>query len=253
MRTQPPEEHDESHNDLADPAQTNNEANAEMSNTPTADKASEAIDNLLSNLDEDNANSLPSTGGTTTSDAYRRQQSTTSAADNSMNGMDDTAGDEPSSSLATNSSAGNTIAFDRPNGQQSATVTTATIGDAEMVSEDELPVVRSSSAVPPAVHEDAEEVSDEELPGPRMAELPADTEVVSEDELPLSSTIASTPSDASTQKAQSVTAKRKVAKAANNNDKDYDPDSPTQSSELPEKRLRAETTGRTSTTNGEFG
>lgn len=50
--------------------------------------------------------------------------------------------------------------------------------DAEMVSEDELPM-----PVKPKIN-DAEEVSDEELPGPRRAELPADAEVVSEDELP---------------------------------------------------------------------
>lgn len=49
--------------------------------------------------------------------------------------------------------------------------------DAEMVSEDELPM-----PVKPEIN-DAEEVSDEELPGPRRAEIP-DTEVVSEDELP---------------------------------------------------------------------
>lgn len=51
--------------------------------------------------------------------------------------------------------------------------------DAEMVSEDELPV--PSAPVQPT---DLSDLSDEELPGPKRAELPADTEVVSEDEFP---------------------------------------------------------------------
>lgn len=85
---------------------------------------------------------------------------------------------------------------------------TATDLDAEMVSEDELPAPSKANV------QDAEEVSDDELPGPKLAELPADTECVSEEELP------------NTQKKD--TGKRKL--------EDYDPSSPTDDAESPDKK-----------------
>lgn len=97
------------------------------------------------------------------------------------------------------------------NGQDSSE--TKADPDAEMVSEDELP-----EAVQPKV-QDAEEVSDDELPGPKLAELPADTEVVSEDELPAAS--------------KKDSGKRKV-------DEGYDPGSPTDVSEVPEKKTKVD-------------
>lgn len=100
------------------------------------------------------------------------------------------------------------IAEDVPNGCSEETKADGL--DAEMVSEDELP-----QPTQPKV-DDAEEVSDEELPGPKLAELPADTEVVSEDELPSSSKV-----------------KRKAEEG-------YDPNSPTESTETPEKRAKIE-------------
>lgn len=87
--------------------------------------------------------------------------------------------------------------------------------DAEMVSEDELPAPNKPKV------QDAEEVSDDELPGPKLAELPADTEVVSEEELPNSS--------------KKDTSKRKL--------EDYDPSSPTDDTEAPEKKIKTEGEG----------
>lgn len=103
----------------------------------------------------------------------------------------------------------NAIAEPLPNGDNSQD--TLAEPDTEMVSEDELPVAKKPEV------KDAEEVSDDELPGPKLAELPADTEVVSEDELP-----SSTKKDAT---------KRKV-------EEDYDPGSPTESADLPEKKAK---------------
>ncbi|XP_059616162.1 pre-mRNA-processing factor 39 [Phlebotomus argentipes] len=100
------------------------------------------------------------------------------------------------------------IAEDLPNGQDSPGKQTDP--DTEMVSEDELP-----APTQPKV-QDAEEVSDDELPGPKLAELPADTEVVSEDELPAAGK-----------------GKRKA-------DEGYDPGSPTESTEAPEKKAKIE-------------
>lgn len=93
----------------------------------------------------------------------------------------------------------------------------ATDLDAEMVSEDELPAPDKPKV------QDAEEVSDDELPGPKMAELPADTEVVSEEEMPSKEEEGTTKKDA---------VKRKV--------EDYDPSSPTDDSEAPEKKLKTD-------------
>lgn len=104
------------------------------------------------------------------------------------------------------------VAEDLPNGCSQDTKVDGL--DAEMVSEDELP-----APAQPKV-DDAEEVSDEELPGPKLAELPADTEVVSEDELPSTNKV-----------------KRKA-------DKGYDPCSPTESTEAPEKRIKIDTIGK---------
>lgn len=103
------------------------------------------------------------------------------------------------------------LAEELTNGQDSSE--TKADPDAEMVSEDELP-----EAVQPKV-QDAEEVSDDELPGPKLAELPADTEVVSEDELPAAS--------------KKDSSKRKV-------DEGYDPGSPTDVSEVPEKKTKVD-------------
>lgn len=103
------------------------------------------------------------------------------------------------------------LAEELTNGQDSSE--TKADPDAEMVSEDELP-----EAVQPKV-QDAEEVSDDELPGPKLAELPADTEVVSEDELPAAS--------------KKDSGKRKV-------DEGYDPGSPTDVSEVPEKKTKVD-------------
>lgn len=112
----------------------------------------DSLDNLLANLTEDNANSLPS-GGDELSLQYVPE-----------------VGNESSSEPA--------IAEELANGNSSDTKNDAL--DAEMVSEDELPAPTVSKV------DDAEEVSDEELPGPKRAELPEDTEVVSEEELPTS-------------------------------------------------------------------
>lgn len=111
-------------------------------------------------------------------------------------------------SIAESSASSSPVALaeDLPNGDNNISQATAADVDAEMVSEDELPAPTQEKV------DDAEEVSDEELPGPKLAELPADTEVVSEDELP-------TP------------VKRKV-------DDGYDPGSPTESSEVPEKKAK---------------
>lgn len=103
------------------------------------------------------------------------------------------------------------LAEELTNGQDSSE--TKADPDAEMVSEDELP-----EAVQPKV-QDAEEVSDDELPGPKLAELPADTEVVSEDELPAAS--------------KKDSGKRKV-------DEGYDPGSPTDVLEVPEKKTKVD-------------
>jgi pre-mRNA-processing factor 39 len=122
-------------------------------------------------------------------------------------------------------SSGNAIAEDLENGLNENDDTKTGL-DADMVSEEELPVTLNVAnaevvsdeelpAVPKEAVKDAEEVSDDELPGPKMAELPADTEVVSEEELPAS------------------TKKRKAEDG-------YDPNSPTEatSADIPEKKLK---------------
>lgn len=159
----------------------------ETEQTTTTD----SIDNLLANLAEDNANSLPSV------DDQSNTQTELTAGQTEVNS-------ETSSSPA--------IAEEIPNGCSQETNDDGL--DAEMVSEDELP-----APAQPKV-DDAEEVSDEELPGPKLAELPADTEVVSEDELPSSNKT-----------------KRKA-------DDGYDPSSPTEGSEITEKRQKTETNGK---------
>lgn len=204
---------------------------------------SDSIDNLLANLTEDNANSLPS-GDDETIFAV------TTAPDNNLtiggneesskieeeSGGDVAGGEngtvlideliaaeveelpEPESTRieaddrSEESITEPAIAEDLPNGRSSAggdSQSTKMDVDAEMVSEDELPAPSQEKV------DDAEEVSDEELPGPKLAELPADTEVVSEDELPTAAS----------------KCKRKV-------DEGYDPCSPTESSEMPEKKAR---------------
>lgn len=127
-----------------------------LTDAPT--NTTDSIDNLLANLAEDNANSLPSVGG---------------GDDSQQNAVEQ-------SEVASENSSQPAIAEDIPNGNRSLDTKNDAL-DAEMVSEDELPEPKVSKV------DDAEEVSDEELPGPKRAELPADTEVVSEDELPASS------------------------------------------------------------------
>lgn len=121
----------------------------------------DSIDNLLANLAEDNANSLPSDN-----EEFHRQNIQIDSIGQQQSPAEENS--ETSSLQA--------IAEDVPNGCSQQTKDDEL--DAEMVSEDELP-----APTQPKV-DDAEEVSDEELPGPKRAELPADTEVVSEDELP---------------------------------------------------------------------
>lgn len=158
----------------------------------------DSMDNLLANLAEDNANSLPSVSDeSVTQNNYEDGRQ----VNNRTEGED--IGDAVS-----DASSQPAIAEDIPNGCSEETKADGL--DAEMVSEDELP-----QPAQPKV-DDAEEVSDEELPGPKMAELPADTEVVSEDELPSSSKV-----------------KRKAEAG-------YDPNSPTESAETPEKRAKIE-------------
>uniref|UniRef100_A0A1B0CSS7 Pre-mRNA-processing factor 39 n=1 Tax=Lutzomyia longipalpis TaxID=7200 RepID=A0A1B0CSS7_LUTLO len=165
----------------------------------------ESTDNLfIANLAaEENANSLPS--GTDDTEVREEEESGTAQAPAEAN---EEAKEEKSSSDAKNDSDDCAIAEDLPNGQDSPGKQTDP--DTEMVSEDELP-----APTQPKV-QDAEEVSDDELPGPKLAELPADTEVVSEDELPAAGK-----------------GKRKA-------DEGYDPGSPTESTEAPEKKAKLE-------------
>lgn len=208
-----------------------------------APQATDSIDNLLANLAEDNANSLPSGDDETRfapvvennhvleeTDNGIKENSDLNVGEHSYNNAevdDDKRLDEESINNSaedilndiindatkmdvdeSEASSLVAIAEDLPNGDNSQS--TKVDIDAEMVSEDELPAPSQEKV------DDAEEVSDEELPGPKLAELPADTEVVSEDELPSSSK-----------------QKRKV-------DEGYDPGSPTESSEAPEKKTKAE-------------
>lgn len=216
--------------------------NGEVTSAP---HTTDSIDNLLANLAEDNANSLPSGDDDTLF---------TTAADNHHSGnvkpntdvigngtptdpvfvtdkieeqdvnaelkvevliagpvLDNNLKDEKMDVDSSETNSAVAIAEDLPNGGASDNSQSTKVDvDAEMVSEDELPAPSQEKV------DDAEEVSDEELPGPQVAELPADTEVVSEDELPTSNK-----------------AKRKA-------DEGYDPGSPTESSETPEKKIKSE-------------
>lgn len=207
---------------------------AVIENAPQTD----SIDNLLANLAEDNANSLPSavddtefTANLLSEDVVSKEidenvpeetekpvvdiaaaeevkENVVSSADDVIESMEIT--ETPTITLE-ESKSDVAIAEDLPNGENSDD--TRVDIDAEMVSEDELPAPSQEKV------DDAEEVSDEELPGPKLAELPADTEVVSEDELPSSNKV-----------------KRKV-------DEGYDPGSPTESSEAPEKKVKPDEIG----------
>lgn len=152
-----------------------------LNDTPA--NTTDSLDNLLANLAEENANSLPAEENEFTLGGESRDQTGGANSDNSS---------QPA------------IAEDLENGGGSLD-TKNDVADAEMVSEDELPAPKVSKV------DDAEEVSDEELPGPKLAELPADTEVVSEDELPATNK-----------------AKRKAS--------GYDPESPTDETEIPDKK-----------------
>lgn len=215
-------------------------------------QTSDSMDNLLANLTEDNANSLPSTGD---ADGHFASSILESRGLAQTNEFVSVSPPRDVVSVTDESSASSSVVAaqaddDVPNGDDNSQATAADVDadmvsedefaapaqhvtktisdyrvdngvrngdphrieggaadvDAEMVSEDELPAPTQEKVV------DAEEVSDEELPGPKLAELPADTEVVSEDELP-------TP------------VKRKL-------DDGYDPGSPTESSEIPEKKSK---------------
>ncbi|GAB0096468.1 Pre-mRNA-processing factor 39 [Sergentomyia squamirostris] len=163
----------------------------------------ESVDNLFNaNLAaEENANSLPS--GVDDTETRDGEDSAGNQAAPEEAPEEKVTADEVKSE--SNDCA---IAEDLPNGQDSPGAKTDP--DTEMVSEDELP-----APTQPKV-QDAEEVSDDELPGPKLAELPADTEVVSEDELPTS------------------------AKGKRKADEGYDPGSPTESTEAPEKKAKIE-------------
>lgn len=219
--------------------------NGEVTSAP---HTTDSIDNLLANLAEDNANSLPSGDDDTLFTAAENNHSADVKAKSDIIGNGTTI---ESVLVATNiveeqvliaelnaevliadpvivqidnfgradkmdvdsseTSSAVAIAEDLPNGGGSDNSQSTKVDvDAEMVSEDELPAPSQEKV------DDAEEVSDEELPGPQVAELPADTEVVSEDELPTSNK-----------------AKRKA-------DEGYDPGSPTESSETPEKKIKSE-------------
>lgn len=183
-------------NALYDQSSTGAALEADIQPTST-----DSIDNLLATLVEDNANSLPpvsdesSTMPTKNNDNINASSQYTNDAVNSFHA-------ENVHDVNSESSSCPAIAEAIQNGSSQETKVDGL--DAEMVSEDELPVPNQPKV------DDAEEVSDEELPGPKLAELPADTEVVSEDELPASNKI-----------------KRKA-------DESYDPSSPTDSA--PEKR-----------------
>ncbi|KAJ6637117.1 Pre-mRNA-processing factor 39 [Pseudolycoriella hygida] len=166
----------------------------------------DSIDNLLANLAEDNANSLPS------GDDESRFAS--AEINHSGDGLKSEDVDALVSELVHSAEVDQNdtvsdpaaVAEELPNGDNSQD--TKLDIDAEMVSEDELPAPSQEKV------DDAEEVSDDELPGPKLAELPEDTEVVSEDELPSSNKN-----------------KRKA-------DVGYDPCSPTESLEVPEKKTK---------------
>lgn len=209
--------------------------NGEVTGAP---HTTDSIDNLLANLAEDNANSLPSgdddtlfttalennhsgdvktesdvigNGTLVTEKIAEHQINTESYTDPATVRIDNIVKDEKMDVDSSETSSAVAIAEDLPNGSGSDNSRSTKVDvDAEMVSEDELPAPSQEKV------DDAEEVSDEELPGPQVAELPADTEVVSEDELPTSNK-----------------AKRKA-------DEGYDPGSPTESSETPEKKIKSE-------------
>lgn len=164
----------------------------------------DSIDNLLANLAEDNANSLPSGDDESrfTSTNHSRDGLKTEDVDAMVSELVHSAAMDQNDTVS-NPAA---VAEELPNGDNSQD--TKLDIDAEMVSEDELPAPSQEKV------DDAEEVSDDELPGPKLAELPDDTEVVSEDEFPSSNKN-----------------KRKV-------DVGYDPGSPTESSEVPEKKTK---------------
>lgn len=168
----------------------------------------DSIDNLLANLAEDNANSLPSGDDesrfASTDINHSRDGLKTADVDALVSELVHSAGMDQNDSFS-NPAA---VSEELPNGDNSQD--TKLDIDAEMVSEDELPAPAQEKV------DDAEEVSDDELPGPKLAELPEDTEVVSEDEFPSSNKN-----------------KRKV-------DVGYDPGSPTESSEVPEKKTKTD-------------
>lgn len=210
-------------------------AGAAIATVPQTD----SIDNLLANLAEDNANSLPSGDDETRFVPAVENNHHNMVANNlleyevpiepellveakendvradileqiDLNNITNNVSNEEHMEVESIASSQVAIAEDIPNGEDSQA--TKVDIDAEMVSEDELPAPSQEKV------DDAEEVSDEELPGPKLPELPADTEVVSEDELPSSNK-----------------SKRKV-------DEGYDPGSPTESSEAPEKKNKGDDT-----------
>ncbi|XP_030369688.1 pre-mRNA-processing factor 39 [Scaptodrosophila lebanonensis] len=144
------------------------EQHSETSDEPKEIRGAGGVDtSLLASLAGDNANSLPSVGGTDESDNKKadfesNEEALPSHVDK-LNSSDD-------------SSLHQAIAESLPGDELDAS--NATLVNTEIISEDELPLPSK-----PEIN-DAEEVSDEELPAPQRAELPADAEVISEDELP---------------------------------------------------------------------
>lgn len=201
--------------------QSSCDASGIIDNIPQTD----SMDNLLANLAEDNANSLPSAVDATEFDlnilVEEKLQKDGLMEIDENNKIED--GEEKVVQLKSESeivdatkietedeevkSNDNAIAEDLQNGENSQD--TRVEVDTEMVSEDELPAPTKEKV------DDAEELSDDELPAPQRAELPEDTEVVSEDELPSTKT------------------KRKL-------DDGYDPGSPTEDTEGPEKKAKIE-------------
>lgn len=215
--------------DADDDQAQHNQQQLQQHENQEAPQHTDSIDNLLANLAEDNANSLPSGDDETTFVATAMNDESIRDHIGDDDGRNESidelvaAEELPETEISGGVDDGSyesitepAIAEDLLNGSGGIggggdSQSTKMDVDAEMVSEDELPAPSQEKV------DDAEEVSDEELPGPKLAELPADTEVVSEDELPTAAS----------------KSKRKV-------DEGYDPGSPTESSEVPEKKSKSE-------------
>ncbi|KAH8420741.1 hypothetical protein KR222_003651, partial [Zaprionus bogoriensis] len=149
------------------------EQHSETSDDMKERRTQDGVDtSLLASLAGDNANSLPSVAGNDESDISKKADFESNVVDALQPlGSKHNSSDDSSSHHAIAESLGDENDHDMD-------TSNATIVNAEIISEDELPLPSKSGI------NDAEEVSDEELPAPQRAELPADAEVISEDELP---------------------------------------------------------------------